>query len=54
MLLTVFVVGTSGPIAAATMFLPAAAAFAITAWVSFYGGADRIWVALVERGVIDV
>ena len=54
MILTVLVVGSSGAVAAAMTVLAAGLAFAITAWVSFFGGADRIWTELIDRGWIDV
>lgn len=39
----------SGIVAQAAGFLAGVAAFAVTAWMTFYGGAESIWAQLLER-----
>jgi len=51
--LTVFALGSTGPLARGGAFLAAMVAFAIAAWVTFGGGAERVWAELLARDVID-
>ncbi|WP_157972362.1 hypothetical protein [Saliphagus sp. LR7] len=53
MVLSVVAFGASGPVATGATFLAAAVAFSITAWLTFYGGADRLWAELIDRTDIE-
>ncbi|WP_415381392.1 hypothetical protein [Halosimplex sp. TS25] len=47
--LVLLVVGGTGAIARAAGFLAGVGAFAVTAWMTFYGGAERLWEEFLER-----
>jgi hypothetical protein len=46
---SVLVSGTTGPLARAVGFLAGVAGFAAAAWMTFYGGAERLWRVFLDR-----
>lgn len=51
--LTVTLLGSTGSLVRGAAFAAAMAAFAIASWLTFAGGADRIWAELIERDVVE-
>lgn len=46
---SVLVVGTTGRLARALGFLAGVAGFGTAAWMTFYGGAERLWELFLDR-----
>ncbi len=49
----VLVLGSSGVVANVAFFSSVLVAFGIASWLTFYGGADRIWTGFIRRTDID-
>lgn len=45
--------GASGRVADVAGFMAGGAALVVAAWMTFYGGADRIWATVLERTDFD-
>lgn len=45
----VFLVGTDGSVARAVAFLAAVSGFCVGAWMTFFGGGERLWALFLSR-----
>ena len=51
--LAVRMLGSSGAVANAVFFTSVLVAFGISSWLTFYGGADRVWAGFIQRTDIE-